>query len=161
MEKRDEEKMEQKMEQKTILADIRQQLETHEHRMTPQREAVIRVLLQHRQSHLSAEDIYQNTKELFPEIGLATVYRSLELLEKLNIVYKLEYGDGQSRYELNHQSEEHYHHHLICLKCGAISEFNDDLLETIENKVASESNFKVTDHCLRFFGYCAVCQEDI
>lgn len=147
------------MEIKAWLKEIQQQLAHHEYRLTPQREAVVRSLIEHKQSHLSAEDLYQVSKGIRPDIGLATVYRTLEILEKLNIVYKLEYGDGQSRYELNLHDEEHYHHHLICVKCGNISEFNDDLLEEIESRVTKEANFQVTDHCLRFFGVCAKCQK--
>ena len=140
------------------MQDIRKHLEQSSSRLTPQREAVIQVLMSHQTGHLSAEEIYLYTKKLLPEIGLATVYRSLELLEKLNVVYKLEYGDGQSRYELTRANEEHYHHHLICQSCGAISEFNDDLLGDIEKRIAEEADFTVTDHCLRFFGFCAKCR---
>ena len=54
---------------------------------------------------------------------------------------------------------EHYHHHLICKQCGFIGEFHSDLLEEIEQRIAQESGFQVTDHCLRFFGICAECQK--
>ncbi len=147
------------MNKKQVMEDIRRHLEENSSRLTPQREAVIQVLMSHDAGHLSAEEIYLHTKKLLPEIGLATVYRSLELLEKLSVVYKLEYGDGQSRYELVRSNEEHYHHHLICQGCGAISEFNDDLLGDIEARIAEEADFEVTDHCLRFFGYCSKCRS--
>ena len=101
-----------------------------------------------------------HTKKLHGEIGLATVYRNLELLEKLGIIHRFDYGDGQNRYEINMGEEEHYHHHLICRKCGAIGEFHSDLLESIERRIADETGFEVTDHCLRFFGLCAKCRED-
>ena len=149
------------MNKKQALEAIRKHLEENSSRLTPQREAVVQVLMSHKTGHLSAEEIYLHTKKIHPEIGLATVYRSLELLEKLNIVYKLEYGDGQSRYELTRPNEEHYHHHLICQKCGAISEFNDDLLGDIEKQIAEQADFLVTDHCLRFFGYCSKCRKQI
>lgn len=149
------------MKTNSILRQIREQLEASGHRLTPQREAVVKALLQSGKQHLSAEDVFMESKKLLPDIGLATVYRSLELLESLNIVYKLEYGDGQSRYELNPGSDEHYHHHLICLECGAITEFNHDLLEEIEGKIREETQFVVTDHCLRFFGYCKNCRGSI
>ncbi len=147
------------MDNENVLEEIRKHLEKNESRLTPQREAVIRVLINNDTGHLTAEDIFLQTKRYLPEIGLATVYRSLELLEKLNVVYRLDYGDGQSRYELTRANEEHYHHHLICVQCGAISEFNDDLLGDIEKQIAAESDFHITDHCLRFFGYCKNCRE--
>ena len=100
------------------------------------------------------------TKKIYPEIGLATVYRNLELLEKLNIIHRFDSGDGQSRYEIRLGTEDqHFHHHLICEQCGSIGEFKTDLLETIEKRIADETGFEVTDHCLRFFGICAVCRE--
>jgi Fur family ferric uptake transcriptional regulator len=120
----------------------------------------VSLLIANSDDHLSAEEIYNHTKELHSEIGLATVYRNLELLEKLGIVHRFDYGDGQSRYELRLGSEhEHYHHHLICKQCGFIGEFHSDLLEEIEQRIAQESGFQVTDHCLRFFGICAECQK--
>lgn len=96
---------------------------------------------------------FLHTKKIYPDIGLATVYRNLELLEKLGIIHRFDYGDGQSRYEISLGGEEgeHYHHHLICRECGAIGEFKSDLLETIEKRIAEDTGFAVTDHCLRFF----------
>lgn len=145
------------MRNETSIKQIQEQLKEHDYQLTPQREAVVQVLIQNADMHLRTEDIYMRTKELAPEIGLATVYRTLELLEKLSVVYRFEYGDGQSRYELVSKSEEHYHHHLICLKCGEISEFRGDLLDQLEEKISQEQQFEIVDHSLRFFGYCAKC----
>lgn len=137
---------------------VRSELEKNSYRLTPQREAVVDVLIAHADGHLSAEEVFLHTKELYAEIGLATIYRNLELLEGLGIIHRLEYGDGQSRYEIKlGDVEEHYHHHLICQKCGSIGEYKSDLLETIEQKIAEETGFQVTDHCLRFFGICPDC----
>lgn len=139
---------------------VRAQLEKDSYRLTPQREAVVDVLIANADDHLSAEEIFMHTKELHSEIGLATVYRNLELLEKIGIIHRFDYGDGHSRYEIRlGEEEEHYHHHLICQKCGVIGEFHSDLLETIEKRIAEETGFEVTDHCLRFFGLCAKCQS--
>lgn len=139
---------------------VRNELEKNSYRLTPQREAVVDVLIANADDHLSAEEVFMHTKKLYAEIGLATIYRNLELLETLGIIHRFEYGDGQSRYEIRlSEDEEHYHHHLICRNCGAIGEYKDDLLEAIENRIATETGFKVTDHCLRFFGLCSACQE--
>ncbi|HHT43375.1 MAG TPA: transcriptional repressor [Firmicutes bacterium] len=138
---------------------LKSRLEGESYRLTPQREAVLDVLIANAEDHLSAEEIYMHTKELHSEIGLATVYRNLELLEKLGIVHRFDYGDGQSRYEISlRDGEEHYHHHLICKQCGYIGEFHSDLLEAIEKRIEEEIGFEVTDHCLRFFGLCAQCR---
>ncbi len=140
---------------------VRSELGKSSYRLTPQREAVVDVLIANADGHLSAEEIFMHTKQLYADIGLATVYRNLELLEKLGIIHRFEYGDGQSRFEIKlGEDEEHYHHHLICGQCGSIGEFKSDLLETIEKRIAEETGFKVTDHCLRFFGICAQCLEE-
>lgn len=139
---------------------IREQLAKESHRLTPQREAVVDVLIKNADDHLSAEEIFMHTRELYAEIGLATVYRNLELLEKLGLIHRFDYGDGQSRYEIRlGDGEEHYHHHLICQQCGSIGEFHSDLLEAIEKRIQEETGFEVTDHCLRFFGLCKVCRN--
>ena len=147
------------MDKQQSFTEIQEQLEANDVRLTPQRAAVVQVLLNHTDTHLRTEQIFLLAKEFVPDIGLATVYRTLEVLEKLNIVNRFEYGDGQSRYELGRKSEEHYHHHLICLGCGEISEFEDDLLEKLEDKIAAKCQFKIVDHDLRFFGYCRKCQD--
>lgn len=141
-----------------VVASVKEQLGEKNSRLTPQREAILRILVGKGNKHLKAEDIYLLSKDQYPDIGLATVYRTLELFERLGIVYRLDYGDGQSRYEFNPQIDEHYHHHLICLGCGKIQEFNDDLLEGLEKTIAARTDFQITDHCLRVFGYCAQCQ---
>lgn len=139
---------------------VRKELEKNSYRLTPQREAVVDVLITNADDHLSAEEVFLYTKKLYAEIGLATIYRNLELLESLGIIHRFEYGDGQSRYEIKlGDDEEHYHHHLICRGCGAIGEYKSDLLEAIEKRIADETGFQVTDHCLRFFGLCANCQK--
>ncbi len=139
-----------------IYAVLREQ----DHRLTPQREAVIEVLLDNADAHLSAENIFLQTKQNYPDIGLATVYRTLELLENFGLIHRFDYGDGQSRYEVNLSAEGHYHHHLICVNCGEIGEYKDDLLDEIEEKIARETGFVVTDHCLRLFGLCSKCQSE-
>lgn len=138
---------------------IKQQLHSHNHKLTPQREATVRVLLEHQEDHLSAEDVYLLVKEKAPEIGLATVYRTLELLNDLNIIHKLNFGDGVARYEFRAEGAERHHHHLICVQCGAVDEIMEDLLQHVEKKVEQDFKFKIKDHRLIFHGICHRCQE--
>ena len=84
----------------TRIERIKKQLHSSSYKLTPQREANVWVLLEHEEDHLSAEDVYLLVKEKSPEIGLATVYRTLELLTELKIVDKINFGDGVSRYDL-------------------------------------------------------------
>ena len=140
---------------------IKKQLHAASYKLTPQREATVRVLLENEEDHLSAEDVYLLVKEKSPEIGLATVYRTLELLSELKIVDKINFGDGVSRYDLRQEGASRFHHHLICTECGAVEEIQEDLLGEVEKRVEQEWRFKVKDHRLTFHGICDKCQEKL
>ncbi|MDC2867405.1 MULTISPECIES: ferric iron uptake transcriptional regulator [unclassified Bacillus (in: firmicutes)] len=140
---------------------IKKQLHAASYKLTPQREATVRVLLENEEDHLSAEDVYLLVKEKSPEIGLATVYRTLELLSELKIVDKINFGDGVSRYDLRQEGASRFHHHLICTECGAVEEIQEDLLGEVEKRIEQEWRFKVKDHRLTFHGVCENCQEKL
>jgi Fur family ferric uptake transcriptional regulator len=116
------------------------------YKATPQRTAVLRALIA--EQHQSLEEI----RARCPEVGLVTVYRTLDLLNELGIVRRLDLGDG-ARYEL---AEDH-HHHMICESCDDISEFDecplDSTLLPVEN-----SDFEIRSHSLEVYGRCAVCR---
>lgn len=141
------------------MDDIKQIFKEEGYKLTTQRRAILDVIVENQDKHLSPEEIYDIVKKKYPEIGIATVYRTLQLLEKLNIIYRLNFDDGYNRYELNYDSENHHHHHLICLKCGKVMEVKLDLLENLENEIENENGFKIVDHNVKFFGYCADCQK--
>ncbi|RYM05078.1 transcriptional repressor [Sporolactobacillus sp. THM7-7] len=138
---------------------IKKQLHAQKYKLTPQREATVRVLLENEEDHLSAEDVYLLVKEKAPEIGLATVYRTLELLTELKIVDKINFGDGVSRYDLRREGANHFHHHLVCIECGSVDEIQEDLLGEVEKLVERKWHFKVKDHRLTFHGICHRCLE--
>lgn len=141
------------------IEKIKKQLHSQSYKLTPQREATVRVLLEHEEDHLSAEDVYLLVKEKSPEIGLATVYRTLELLSELKVVDKINFGDGVSRYDLRKEGAEHFHHHLVCVECGSVKEIEEDLLGDVEKIIESQWEFKVKDHRLTFHGICKNCQN--
>ncbi|MGP4072395.1 ferric iron uptake transcriptional regulator [Piscibacillus sp. B03] len=141
------------------IEKIKKQLHSQSYKLTPQREATVRVLLEHEEDHLSAEDVYLLVKEKSPEIGLATVYRTLELLSELKVVDKINFGDGVSRYDLRKEGAEHFHHHLVCVECGSVKEIEEDLLGDVEEIVESQWEFKVKDHRLTFHGICKQCHD--
>lgn len=138
------------------LRDILKKLQEKDYKLTPQRQMVVQVLLDNTGKHLSAEEIYQSVKGDNPDIGLATVYRTLELLSDLDILQKIDFGDGRCRYEFH--EDTHHHHHLICTTCGRVEEFGEDLLDSLEAQVSRQSGFRVTDHQVKFYGYCRDCQ---
>lgn len=141
------------------LKRVKQQLQKSSYKLTPQREATLRVLIENEEDHLSAEDVYLKVKDKAPEIGLATVYRTLELLAELKIVDKINFGDGVSRFDLKKEGEKHFHHHLVCMECGKVEEIVEDLLPKVEERVETEFHFKILDHRLTFHGICRECQQ--
>lgn len=127
------------------------------YKVTNQRLEILKALANHRNEHLSSDDIYDIVSKKNSDIGIATIYRTLQLFEKLNIVHKLNFDDGFSRYELNLENDNHRHHHLICLDCGKVMEVKLDLLESLEEEIENEGNFKIVDHNVKFYGYCSDC----
>lgn len=141
------------------LSNLRQMFREREYKLTPQRQIILQVFIDNRDKHLSAEDVHNIVRQQSNDIGLATVYRTLELLSELDILQKMDFGDGRSRYEMNETSTPHHHHHLICLYCGKVIEFEDDLLDDLENKISKKSSFTIVDHQVKFYGYCRECRE--
>lgn len=129
------------------------------YKLTPQRRAIVNSIIKNEGKHLTAEEIYDEVKRDCPEIGLATVYRTILLLEDLGIIYKLDLDDGCARFELAHEGETHRHHHLVCNVCGGVIEVEDDLLDEIEQKIQNSYNFAITDHSVKFFGVCDKCRD--
>lgn len=140
------------------LAHVYRKLEEGSKRLTPQREIIIQIFLEHPGEHLSAEDVHRLIHNDQHPIGLATVYRTLELLTGLSVLRCISFGDGRSRYEFN-QEELHRHHHMVCLRCGRVEEFAEDLLEALEGKILEQRGFRVMDHELKFYGICQYCQK--
>ncbi len=130
-------------------------------KITPQRRAIIDILLKNESNHLSSEEIYDLVKVDCPEIGLATVYRTMQLLDEIDVISKLNLDDGCIRYELSLNKDEcHNHHHLICKNCSKIIEVKEDLLDNIEKSIESAYNFSILDHDVKFYGICEECNKN-
>jgi len=143
----------------TIIDKLKSKLKEEGYKLTTQRRVILDVILENQGRHMSPEEIYDRVKDKYPEIGLATVYRTLQLLEQLKIVYKLNFNDGCSRYEMNSSSNDHQHHHLICLSCGKVTEVELDLLDNLEIQIEKDGMFQIVDHNVKFFGYCYNCKK--
>ncbi len=141
------------------LKKTKKQLHESGFKLTPQREATLLVLLENEKDHLSAEEIFFFVKQKNSDIGLATVYRTLDILVDLKIVDKISFDDGVARYDLRKEGAKHFHHHLLCLECGNIEEINEDLLGNVEEIVKKNFHFVVKDHRLTFHGICQNCQN--
>jgi len=127
-------------------------------KFTKQRELVLKFLYDN-DGHFTPEDIYTSLKQENPEIniGIATVYRTLSLLETSQIASSISFGVQGKKYELGLKK---HHDHLICTKCGEIIEFFDDAIEERQDIIAKKFNFKMTDHTMKIVGLCENCQAD-
>jgi len=139
------------------IGKLKLNLKENGYKLTPQRRAIVNVIIRNEGSHLTTEELYDLVKVECPEIGLATVYRTVQMLEAIGVVCKLDLNDGCNRYELVHEEENHQHHHLICTICNNVIEVKGDLLDTMEQKIEDEYNFKVKNHSLKFYGICKDC----
>lgn len=129
---------------------------------TGQRLAIFEVLANEPDRHFTAEEIYEKVKASWPEIGLATVYRNIQKLSEFGVIDKLNLDDGYVRYEIGNPARDggrHHHHHLICLDCGSVFTFEDDLLEPLEGKIRDTMGFIVSDHEVKLYGRCRACSE--
>ena len=130
------------------------------YKLTPQRQAIVDTIIDSVGKHLTVEEIFDIVKVRRPEIGLATVYRTIMLMHEENIVTRLDLKDGTARYELTRSNEEHTHHHLVCIKCSKVYEFMGDLLDPLEEEIGKKYNFKILDHSLKFYGICNECAKE-
>ncbi|WP_455206078.1 ferric iron uptake transcriptional regulator [Kaarinaea lacus] len=106
--------------------------------------------------HLSAEDIYKILSESGEDVGLATVYRVLTQFENAGLVTRHHFEGGISVFELD-QGE--HHDHILCVRCGRVDEFVDEIIEQRQRAIAESAGFSMTDHCLYIYGICAECQK--
>ncbi|HHU79102.1 MAG: Fur family transcriptional regulator [Caldicoprobacterales bacterium] len=138
---------------------IKEMIRAKGYKLTPQRRATLDVILRNEGKHMSTEEVFQEVKKTCPEIGLATVYRTMLLLEEAQILQRHNFDDGKNRYELKHPDEDH--HHLICKKCGKVIEVEDDLLEDLESKIQEKYSFRIEEHKVQFTGLCTECIDGI
>lgn len=130
-------------------------------KVTSQRLMVLNILSAHGDEHLTVEEIYDLAKEESPEIGLATIYRTVQVLLELHVIEKVTFDDGFARYGLNGEEtgSGHRHHHAICTQCGKVYSLETDLLDTLEKQVFESLGFEVTDHEVKLYGLCSACRR--
>ena len=122
-------------------------------RMTPQRHAILNYLYS-TMGHPTADEIYKSLEGTFPNMSVATVYNNLRLFKDAGLVRELTYGDSSSRFDANMMD----HYHVICRKCGKITDFDHMPLLEIERKSAEITNYQVHTHRLEIYGICPDCQ---
>ncbi|MGM0437127.1 MAG: Fur family transcriptional regulator [Bacillota bacterium] len=132
-------------------------LSSNNYKLTSQREDILKVLIENQKQHFRADTLLKKVKEINPDVGLATIYRNLELFCKLDITSELDFDSSYKYYELN--LDENHHHHLVCINCDKIIEFNDEVLERFEKKIEDKYNFEIVNHQIKFYGICKDCSE--
>lgn len=151
------------MEQIKVQELLKERLKEKGLKVTQQRLLVLSTLAENSGNHMTADEIYERVAEDYPEIGLATVYRTLQLLLKMQLVDRINLDDGCVRYEIGHLFDgemKHNHHHLICRTCGKVYPFGDDFLEELEKHIEETTGFHVLDHELKFYGQCKDCKKE-
>jgi Fur family ferric uptake transcriptional regulator len=129
-------------------------LREHGHKLTPQRHVVLKVIASSH-DHLTPEVIYEKSRLENAGIGRVTVYRTLDLLSKLNLVCRVHAEDGCRSYMMRRPTE--HHHHLVCSGCGKVVDFTGCSLIEMEKKLSQESGFEIKGHLLEFYGLCCDC----
>ena len=132
-------------------------LRQQSHKITGPRQAILH-LLSSNAHPMSAKEIFVALPR--KECDLATIYRSLRLLEEMSMVKRFDFGDGTSRFELLEEGDDGHHHHLVCVRCSGIVELHECSMSELEARIAAHNGFKGVTHKLEFFGVCPQCQTE-
>ena len=125
------------------------------YRLTPQRMLVL-AAIENSDDHISADEIYAEVVKKYPHVNISTVYRTLELLNRLDLVTETDLGGGRVRY---HPADKGHHHHLVCQECGKIIDLDESVLLSLEKVLLGEYNFSADLRHLAIFGRCADCRK--
>ncbi|MFC1912410.1 Fur family transcriptional regulator [Chloroflexota bacterium] len=125
------------------------------YRLTPQRMLVL-AAIENSDDHISAEEIHAEVVKKYPHVNISTVYRTLELLNRLGLVTETDLGGGRVRY---HPADKGHHHHLVCQECGRIIDLDESLLVSLKDVLLDEYGFSADLRHLAIFGCCADCRK--
>ena len=140
--------------QQRIVVAFQDHLAEDALKLTPQRQAILEALFG-ATDHLDLDGVYGAVKRLRSGIGRATVFRTLKLLERYDLVDRVDGANGVARFELKH--DRPHHDHMVCVECGAILEFHNDRMEAIQNEAIREAGFTALWHRHEIFGRCRGC----
>ena len=125
------------------------------HRLTSQRESVLAVICDS-QAHLTADEILGRVRTRYPYLNKSAVYRSLDLLTQLGLVTQTDLGQGRAQYEVHHHP---HHHHLICRKCGTVTQVDHDSFQPLGRRLRERYGFEADLEHFAVFGVCRKCQH--
>lgn len=137
--------------QDKLMLDNNQALKDAGLKVTLPRLKILQILQEPECQHISAEDLYKKLLNMDEEIGLATVYRVLNQFDDAGIVTRHHFEGGKSVFEL---ASQQHHDHLVCLDCGKVIEFSDEVIEQRQREIANQYNIRLTNHSLYLYGHC-------
>ncbi|WP_267524733.1 Fur family transcriptional regulator [Campylobacter sp. MG1] len=146
------------MEYDLLLEEFKKALRQSNLKYTKQRESLLK-LLYNTEGHHTPDELYEALKASGDDqnVGIATIYRTLNLLEESGMVTSISFGAAGKKFELANKS---HHDHMICKSCNKIIEFKDDVIEQKQLKIAREHGFKLSSHLMQLYGICADCQDN-
>lgn len=124
-------------------------------RITAPRRAIVELVLTCDRP-FSGDELYRALRKLQPGIGRATVFRTLDLLVDLGVIERVHHPSGVHRYVV---SADTHRHHVVCVRCGAVAEFADCNVESVLQRIAAQTQYRILGHWLELTGLCAVCQN--
>lgn len=134
--------------------ELSRRLRNRGYRSTPQRGAVFEILSENAGRPMNIEEILDLSGRKLPGIGVATVYRTLELFLELGVAQQVHLHEDSQHYEINNG---HHHHYMVCNSCGSTRMLEACAIDRLEDFIWDESDFLVTSHCMTLFGYCPSC----
>ena len=137
------------------ISGITARLRERGYRLTPQR-LMILAAIESSRDHISAEEIYAPVAAKYPHVNISTVYRTLELLKKLGMVYEINLGEGRIRY---HAEESGHHHHLVCQQCGTVIDIDEAALSSLRDILMRDYHFQAELRHVGVFGICENCRR--
>ena len=138
------------------MSALTSRLRRHARKVTGPRQIILKILRQ--QSHpLTSREILAAVPG--EQCNLATIYRAMHLLEGMDMVKRVDFGDGAARFELVGEGDDGHHHHLVCTRCAAVVEIEECFLREIESRLAAANGFTAVTHKLEFFGICSRCRR--
>ena len=134
---------------------LQAQISKNHLRLTRQRREVFEVFAGMAR-HVTAEEVWREAAKRTPGVGLSTIYRTLNLFCRFGLAEARQFGDGHRRYDPVYNKQ--HHDHLICTRCGRITEFENRHIERLQEQVARRHHFRIQEHKLELYGFCSGCQ---
>lgn len=142
-----------------LLNKFKTTLKEKGYKVTLQREKILDTVIKNEHKQLTSEEIYNIIKNDYPNMGIATIYRTMHIFEDANIVCKFDNDENGVRYELIDINEKYQHPHFICKKCGEIFAVKDFNLNLIENELKKNYKFEIVNYDVKVYGICPKCSK--